>query len=48
MSIELCDKQLMFNGYKYLRIGRVTPSLLEQLLKFNSTIDNFINNSVKR
>ena len=48
MAIERCEKQLMFND-KYHRIGRVTPSLLEQVPKFNnSTIDNFINNSMKR
>ena len=49
MPIECCEKQVMFNNDKYHRIERVTPSLLEQVLKFNnSTIDNFINNSVKR
>ena len=51
MPTECCEKQLMFNDDKYHRIGRVTPSLLEQVLKFNnSTIDNFINNfnSMKR
>ena len=49
MTIGQCEKQLMFNDDKYDRIGRVTPSLLEQVLKFNnSTTDNFINNSLKR
>ena len=49
MPIERCEKQLMFNDDKYHRIGRVTPFLLEEVLKFNnSTIDNFINNSLKR
>ena len=49
MPIERCEKQLMFIDDKYHRIGRVTPSLLEQVLKFNnSTIDNFINNAIKR
>ena len=38
MSIERCEEYLMF-----------IPSLLEQALKFNnSTVDNFINNSLKR
>ena len=49
MLTERCQKQLMFTDDKHRRIGRVTPSLLEQMLKFNnSTIDNFINNSMKR
>ena len=49
MTIERCEKQLMFNDDKYHWIGRVTPSLLELVLKFNnSTIDTFINNSMKR
>ena len=49
MPIERCEKQLMFNDDKYHRIGIVTPSLLEQVLKFSySNIDNFINNSLKR
>ena len=48
MPIERCEKQLMFNDDKYHRIGRVSPSLLEQVLMFNnSNIDNFINNSIK-
>ena len=48
MPIERCGKQQMFNDNKYHRIGRVTPSLLEQVLKFNnSNIDNSINNSMK-
>ena len=50
MSIEHLEKKLMFNDDKYHRTSnrRVTPSLLEQVLKFNnSTIDNFINNSMK-
>ena len=38
----------MFNDEKYHRIGRKARSILEQVLKFsNSTIDNFINNSMK-
>ena len=49
IRIERCEKQLIFNNDKYHRIGRVTPSLLQQVLKFNnSTIDNLINNSLKR
>ena len=49
MPIERCEKQLTFNDAKYHRIAIVTPSLLEQVLKFsNATIDNFINNSLKR
>ena len=47
MSIECCEKQLMFNDDKYHRIERVTPSLLEQVLN-ESTINNFMNNSLKR
>ena len=48
MSIERCEKQLMFNDDKYHNIRRVAPSLLEQVLNFNdSTIDDFINNSPK-
>ena len=39
----------MFNDDQYHRVGRVTPSLLEQVVRNNnSTIDNFINNSMKR
>ena len=49
MPIERCKEHLMFNDDQYHRIEIVTPSLLEQVLKFNnSTIDNFINNSLKR
>ena len=49
MPIERCEKQLMFNDDKHQRIGRVTLSLLEQELKSNnSTMDKFINNSLKR
>ena len=49
LPIEHCDKQLTFNDDKYHTIGRVTPSLLEEVLKFNnSTINIFINNSMKR
>ena len=42
-------KQLMSNDDMYHRIGGVTPSLLEQVLKStnNSTNNNFINNSMK-
>ena len=48
MPIEQCAKQLMFNNDQYHRVGRVTPSLLEQVVRNNnSTIDNFINNSMK-
>ena len=35
MPIERCEKQLTFNDAKYHRIGIVTPSLLEQVLKFS-------------
>ena len=38
MYIELCEKQLMFKDDKYHRIGRVTPTLLEPVLKFNHLI----------
>ena len=49
MPTERCQKQLTFNDDKHRRIGRVTPSVLEQMLKFNdSTTDNFIDNSMKR
>ena len=49
MPFEWCEEQMMFNEGKYYRIGRATPSLLEQVLKYNnSTIDNVINNSLKR
>ena len=45
MATECCEKQhwcLMMIS----RIGKVTPFLLEQVMKFNnSTIGNFINNS---
>ena len=48
MLIERCENELMFNDDKYQIIGRITPSLQEQVLKFNnSTIDNIINNSLK-
>ena len=49
MPIERCEKQPMFNDDKYHRIGRATPSLLEQVLKLNnSTINNYISTSLKR
>ena len=49
MPFECCEEQMMFNEGKYYRIGRATPSLLEQVLKYNnSTINNVINNSLKR
>ena len=49
IPIKCCEKQLMFHDEKYHRIGKVTPSLLEKVLKFNyCTIDNFINNCLKR
>ena len=35
MHFESCEKQLMFKEAKYHKNGRVTPSLLEQVLKFN-------------
>ena len=48
MPIERCEKQLIFSDDKYHKTGRVTFSLLEQVLKFNnSTIDNFMNSSMK-
>ena len=48
MLIEHCENELMFNDDKYQIIGRITPSLQQQVLKFNnSTIDNIINNSLK-
>ena len=34
MPIERYEEQLMFNDDKYHSIRRVTPSLLEQVLKF--------------
>ena len=40
MPIEPCEKQLMFND-KYHRIGRITPSLIEQVLQFNNSTKNF-------
>ena len=47
MPIERCEKQLIFSDDKYHRTGRVTFYPLEQVLKFNnSTIDNFMNNSM--
>ena len=48
MLIERCENELMFNVDKYQIIGKITPSLQEQVLKFNnSTIDNIVNNSLK-
>ena len=48
MPIERNAKQLMFDD-EYHRVGRATPSLLEQVAKFaNTTIDSFINFSLKR
>ena len=38
MHIESCEKQLMFKDDKYQRTGRVSPSPLEQVLKFNHLI----------
>ena len=35
------EKQLIFNDDKYHRIGRVTPPLLEQGLKFNNSTWKF-------
>ena len=46
MPIEHCEKQLILNDDKYHRIGRVTTTLLEQVLKFNNcTIGNHFFNS---
>jgi len=48
MPVERCAKQLMFNDDKYRKVGRPTPTLLEQVLKDNNcTIDIFINNCIK-
>ena len=49
MSNERCVKQLMFNSDTYHRVGRVTPSLLEQVLSDNNlTIERFMNISLKK
>ena len=46
MPIEHYEKQLILNDDKYHRIGRVTTTLLEQVLKFNNcTIGNHFFNS---
>ena len=48
MPIDRSLKQLMFNDDIYHRIGRVTPSLLDQVLHYqNLSIENFINISMK-
>ena len=48
MPIERYAKQLMFNDDRYHRVGRSTPSLLEQVINHNNyTIDSFINISMK-
>ena len=33
MDMERCIKQLMFNDDKYHKVGRTTPSLLDQVLR---------------
>ena len=38
MHIERCEKQMMFKDDMYHRTGRVTPSPLEKVLKFNHLI----------
>ena len=49
ISNHLWETTMFNDDEKYHRIGRKAPSILEQALKFsNSTIDNFINNSMKR
>ena len=46
IPIERCEKQLMFHDDKYHRIGSVTPSLLEQVLKFyNSSFSETLTSS---
>ena len=48
MPVDRGIKQLIFNSDKYHRIGRTTPSLLEQvLLDNNLTVERFINLSMK-
>ena len=48
MPVDRSIKQLMFNCDKYHRIGRTTPSLLEQVLSDNNlTVERFINLSMK-
>ena len=49
MKNDRGTKQLMFNCDKYHRVGRVTPSLLEQVLSnSNQTIESFINKNMKK
>ena len=44
MPVDRGIKQIMFNSDKYHRIGRTTPSLLEQVLSDNNlTVERFIN-----
>jgi len=48
MPVDRSAKQLMFNDDKYHRVGRVTPSLLEQVISHeNLSVDNFMNISMK-
>jgi len=48
MPVERCVKQLMFNDDKYRKVGRPTPTLLEQVLKDNNcSIDVFVNSCMK-
>jgi len=43
MPVDRSAKQLMFNDDKYHRVGRVTLSLLEQVISHdNLSVDNFI------
>ena len=48
MEMDRSTKKLMFNDDTNHRTGRLTPTLIEQVLKNeNSTLDNFINRSLK-
>ena len=46
-SMERSTKQLLFNDYRYTKVGRTVPSLLEQVIQnINSTINKLCNGSM--
>ena len=48
MAMDRSTKQLMFNDDRYHRTGRLTPSLIDQVVRNeNCTIDEFVNRSLK-
>ena len=48
-SVERSTKQLLFNDDRYVKVGRVVPSLLDEvILNNNTTIEGFCNDAMKK